>query len=117
MTIPEAVSKHGNQDHSEVVATVVTVAVVGIGAAVFEAALLPGFVLGVAAMWLPQYFPKMGEAADPLLRPAVRGIYTANAAADLFKLVSGVGQLGIRTSRRGRSFSARSPTSSLRRTR
>jgi hypothetical protein len=31
------------QDNSEAVATVATVAVVGIGAAVFEAALLPGF--------------------------------------------------------------------------
>ena len=31
------------EDNSEAVATVATVAVVGIGAAVFEAALLPGF--------------------------------------------------------------------------
>jgi hypothetical protein len=30
-------------------------------AAAFEAALLPGIVLGVAAMWLPQYFPKRGR--------------------------------------------------------
>jgi hypothetical protein len=65
----------GGEDHSEVVATVATVAVVGIGAAVFEAALLPGIVLGVAAMWLPQYFPKMGEALNPLFRSTVRGAY------------------------------------------
>jgi hypothetical protein len=62
-------------DRSDVVATVATVAVVGVGAAVFEAALLPGLVLGVAAMWLPQYFPKMGEAVNPLLRSTVRGVY------------------------------------------
>jgi hypothetical protein len=62
-------------DRSDVVATVATVAVVGIGAAAFEAALLPGLVLGVAAMWLPQYFPKMGEAVNPLLRSTVRGVY------------------------------------------
>lgn len=62
-------------DRSDVVATVATVAVVGIGAAAFEAALLPGLVLGVAAMWLPQYFPKMGEAVNPLFRSTVRGVY------------------------------------------
>jgi Protein of unknown function (DUF5132) len=65
----------GEIDRSDVVATVATVAVVGIGAAAFEAALLPGLVLGVAAMWLPQYFPKMGEAVNPLLRSTVRGVY------------------------------------------
>jgi hypothetical protein len=65
----------GGDDRSDVIATVATVAVVGIGAAAFEAALLPGIVLGVAAMWLPQYFPKMGEALNPLFRSTVRGAY------------------------------------------
>jgi hypothetical protein len=64
-----------NEDRSDLVATVTTVAVVGVGAAVFEAALLPGIVLGVAAMWLPQYFPRMGEALNPLVRSTVRGAY------------------------------------------
>jgi Protein of unknown function (DUF5132) len=32
-------------------------------------------VLGVAAMWAPQYFPKMGEALNPLFRSTVRGAY------------------------------------------
>ena len=63
------------ENRSDVVATVATVAVVGIGAAAFEVALLPGIVLGVAAMWLPQYFPKMGEALNPLFRSTVRGAY------------------------------------------
>jgi hypothetical protein len=64
-----------SEHRSEVVATVATVAVVGIGAVAFEAALIPGLVLGVAAMWLPQYFPKMGEALNPLFRSTVRGAY------------------------------------------
>jgi hypothetical protein len=64
-----------SENRSEVVATVATVAVVGIGAVAFEAALIPGLVLGVAAMWLPQYFPKMGEALNPLFRSTVRGAY------------------------------------------
>ena len=59
----------------EVVATVATVAVVGIGAAALEAALLPGIVLGVAAMWVPKYLPKMGAALNPLFRSTVRGVY------------------------------------------
>jgi hypothetical protein len=68
-------SMEDDENRSEVVATVATVAVVGIGAAAFEAALLPGIVIGVAAMWLPQYFPKMGEALNPLFRSTVRGAY------------------------------------------
>jgi hypothetical protein len=64
-----------SEHRSEIVATVATVAVVGIGAVAFEAALIPGLVLGVAAMWLPQYFPKMGEALNPLFRSTVRGAY------------------------------------------
>src|SRR5580698_5382454 len=62
-------------NRGEVMATVATVAVVGIGAAAFEVALLPGIVLGVAAMWLPQYFPRMGETLSPLFRSTVRGVY------------------------------------------
>jgi hypothetical protein len=64
-----------NSDRSELVATAATVAVVGVGAAIFEAALLPGIVLGVAAMWAPKYFPRMGEALNPLFRSTVRGAY------------------------------------------
>ncbi len=70
-----AMSEPETGDRSELVATVTTVAVVGVGAAIFEAALLPGLVLGVAAMWAPQYFPKMGEALNPLFRSTVRGAY------------------------------------------
>jgi len=68
-------SDQTDPERSEIVATVATVAVVGIGAAAFEAALLPGVVLGVAAMWVPQYFPKLGEALNPLFRSTVRGAY------------------------------------------
>jgi Protein of unknown function (DUF5132) len=65
-----------NGEHrSELITTAATVAVVGVGAAIFEAALLPGLVIGVAAMWAPRYFPKMGEALNPLFRSTVRGAY------------------------------------------
>ena len=63
------------EDRSDMVATVATVAVVGIAAAAFEAALLPGIVLGVAAVAVPKYLPKMGAALNPLFRSTVRGAY------------------------------------------
>jgi CBS domain-containing protein len=66
---------HSGEDRGRPLAAAATVAVVGIGAAVFEAALLPGIVLGAAAAWLPRYFPKVGEALNPLFRSTVRGAY------------------------------------------
>jgi hypothetical protein len=64
-----------DEDRSELVATVATVAVVGIGAAVFEAALLPGVVLGVAAVCVPRFLPQIGAGLNPLFRSTVRGAY------------------------------------------
>jgi hypothetical protein len=63
------------EDRGDMVATVATVAVVGIAAAAFEAALLPGIVLGVAAVAVPRFLPKAGAALNPLFRSSVRGVY------------------------------------------
>jgi hypothetical protein len=52
--------------------TAIAVTAVGVGAIAFEAALLPGIVLGVAAMWLPH---DMRQAFAPLAKSAVRGLY------------------------------------------
>jgi hypothetical protein len=54
---------------------VATVAVVAVGAAVFEAALLPGIALGVAAVAAPKYLPRLGAALNPLFKSTVRGTY------------------------------------------
>ncbi|HXX03877.1 MAG TPA: DUF5132 domain-containing protein [Xanthobacteraceae bacterium] len=64
-----------SEDSSDMVATVATVAVVGVAAAAFEAALLPGIVLGVAAVAVPKYLPQIGTALNPLFRSTVRGAY------------------------------------------
>jgi len=73
---PEAEAMESDiEDGNDVVATVATVAVVGVGAAVFEAALLPGIVLGVAAVCVPRYLPRVGAALNPLFRSTVRGAY------------------------------------------
>ena len=65
----------GTEDRGDMVATVATVAVVGVAAAAFEVALLPGIILGVAAVAVPRYFPKIGAALNPLFRSTVRGAY------------------------------------------
>jgi CBS domain-containing protein len=63
---------HDDRDAQVAVATAATVAVVGIGTAVVEVALLPAVVLGAAAVWLPKYFPKAGETLRPLFKATVR---------------------------------------------
>ena len=96
----ETTGEHGTQSHGDVVTTAATVAAVGIGAAIFEVALLPGMVLGVAAMALPRYYPKMGESLQPFFRSTIRGVNTANAALNIFDVASRAGRLGLRVARR-----------------
>jgi len=57
------------------VATVATIGVVGVGVAIFEAALLPGVILGAAAVLAPKFVPQLGSALKPLLKSTVRGAY------------------------------------------
>jgi len=72
--------EHDNDDglteeETNIVATVATVGAVGIGVALFEAALLPGLVLGVAAVAAPKFAPKLGSALGPIFKSTVRGVY------------------------------------------
>jgi hypothetical protein len=64
-----------SEESGDLLPTVATVAIVGIGAAVFEAALLPGLVLGVAATCVPRFYPQIGSALDPLFKSTLRGAY------------------------------------------
>jgi Protein of unknown function (DUF5132) len=73
------------QNHGSGMATAVTVAAVGIGAATLEAALLPGVLLGVAAMWLPH---DVRQAFAPLARSTARGVYRIGEKAR--ELIAGV---------------------------
>lgn len=52
-----------------------TVGVICVGAALIEAALIPGMVIGVVAMLAPKALPKLGTAVEPMFRGAVRGTY------------------------------------------
>jgi Protein of unknown function (DUF5132) len=60
---------------NEAVTVAATVGVVAVGVALFEVALLPGMVIGVAAMLAPKYVPKMGTALTPMFKSTVRGAY------------------------------------------
>lgn len=62
-------------EENDMIATVATVGVVAVGAAVLEAALLPGIVLGVAAVAAPKFLPKLGSALGPAFKSTVRGVY------------------------------------------
>ena len=66
---------HEGEEESGLNKVVATVAVVAVGAAVFEAALLPGIAIGVAAVAAPKYLPRLAGALNPLFKSTVRGTY------------------------------------------
>jgi hypothetical protein len=70
-----AAAPHDEQENGGLNTTVATVAVVAVGAALFEAALLPGIAIGVAAVAAPKYLPKLAGALNPLFKSTVRGTY------------------------------------------
>ena len=70
-------SKRISDTDSAMLATVATIGVVGVGVAMVEAALLPGVLLGVAAVAAPKYIPRLGSALTPIFRSTVRGVYKA----------------------------------------
>jgi hypothetical protein len=65
-----------DQENGGINKTLATVVVVAAGAALFEAALLPGLVLGVAAMAAPKYLPKLASSLAPVFKSTVRGTFT-----------------------------------------
>ncbi len=71
----ETPSSSETHDESIVGKAVAAVAVVAVGAALFEVALLPGIALGAAAVAAPKYLPKLGSALNPLFKSTVRGTY------------------------------------------
>ena len=71
----DGASEHDESHEGGINKTVATVVVVAAGAALFEAALLPGLVLGVAAMAAPKYLPQLASSLNPLFKSTVRGTY------------------------------------------
>jgi Protein of unknown function (DUF5132) len=70
---------HAHDDHGSGDATneatniAAVVGVVVLGAAVVEVALIPGILVGAAAVLAPKYLPKLGDRLQPLFDSTVRG--------------------------------------------
>ncbi|MEP9380003.1 DUF5132 domain-containing protein [Aquabacter sp. CN5-332] len=65
----------------DIVGKAATIAVVAAGVALFEVALIPGMVIGVAATLAPNLLPKLGSRMKPLLHTTVRGAYKISRKA------------------------------------
>jgi hypothetical protein len=61
-------------ENNELLTNVVTIGVIGVGAALIEAALIPGIVIGVAAAFAPKYVPQIGNRLRPLFKSTVSGV-------------------------------------------
>lgn len=71
----EATAAEPTGDGNDFTVAAATVGIICVGAALFEAALIPGMVIGVAAMLAPKALPALGAAVEPAFRGAVRGTY------------------------------------------
>lgn len=63
------------EENNEVGNRIATVAAIGIGAALIEVELIPGILIGIAAMLAPKFVPQLGSALRPLVKSAVRAGY------------------------------------------
>jgi hypothetical protein len=61
--------------------TVATIGVIGVAAALFDVALIPGIIIGVAAAYAPKYVPGLGDRLQPLFNYTVRGAYKMTRSA------------------------------------
>jgi hypothetical protein len=74
-TIDPASDAHPATDSVDFKTQVATVGVIVVAAALIETALIPGMIVGAAAMLAPKFMPKMSAAMQPMFRSAVRGAY------------------------------------------
>jgi hypothetical protein len=71
----EAPAAEATDGGNDLMLAAATVGVICVAAALFEAALIPGIIIGVAAMLVPKALPALGAAVEPAFRGAVRGTY------------------------------------------
>jgi hypothetical protein len=62
-------------DDGDFVTSAVTVGVILVGAALIEATLIPGMIVGAAAVLAPKFLPRIGAGLQPLAKYAIRGAY------------------------------------------
>ncbi len=64
-----------DQENNDLVGKVVLVGAIGVGAALIESALIPGMIIGAAAILAPKFIPQVGERLRPLFKSTIRGAY------------------------------------------
>ena len=74
--IPE-VQQSGTTEKSGIGTGLATAAVIGLGAALIEVELIPGLLLGVAAMAFPKLVPSVGRSVRPFMHSAIKAGYKA----------------------------------------
>jgi len=78
---PSATQNGSDSACADFTTTAATVGIIFVGAALIEVALIPGMVIGAAAVLAPKYVPKIGATLQPLFRSAVRGAYKVGRKA------------------------------------
>ena len=78
---PQPRASQAATDEPDVVTTVTTIGVIGVAAALFDLALIPGMIIGVAAAYAPKYVTNLGERLQPLFNYTVRGAYKVTRSA------------------------------------
>ncbi len=72
---PVTAPVEANQANDDVAAKVAVAGVIGVGAALIEASLIPGILIGAAAVLAPKYLPGIRERIRPLFKSTIRGAY------------------------------------------
>jgi hypothetical protein len=61
------------QGNNDLVGTVAIAGAIGVGAALIEASLIPGLIIGAAAVLAPKVVPGIGSRLRPLVKSTIRG--------------------------------------------
>lgn len=63
------------QESNDLIGKVVLVGAIGVGAAIIESALIPGMIIGAAAVLAPKFVPEIGNRLRPLFKSTIRGAF------------------------------------------
>jgi hypothetical protein len=65
----------GALPNSDLISKVAVAGAIGVGAALIEASLIPGLIIGAAAVLAPKFLPELGSRLRPLFKSSIRGAY------------------------------------------
>jgi Protein of unknown function (DUF5132) len=73
--VEAAAEDEGPLANGDLVGKVAIAGVIGVGAALIEASLIPGIIIGAAAILAPKVLPEVGIRLRPLFKSTIRGAY------------------------------------------